>query len=75
MESVNAYLERCVKIGGSDLHFKVDTGKAYIRINGDLHEVEAERFSHEDFETELYKIHSNHQNERIHRDHELDFAY
>lgn len=75
MESVDTYLEQCVKIDGSDLHFKVDTGKAYIRVHGDLHEVEAPHFTHEEFKKEIFQILSNQQVEKFHRDLELDFAH
>lgn len=75
MESVDYYLKRCVEIDGSDLHFKTDTGKAYIRVHGDLHEVEAVEFTHEEFKKALFQILTSHQVEKFHRDLELDFAY
>ena len=75
MESVDAYLRKCVEIDGSDLHFKTDTGKAYIRVHGDLHEVESPEFSHEEFKKELFQVLSSHQVEKFHRDLELDFAH
>jgi len=75
VESVDIYLRKCVEIDGSDLHFKVDTGKAYIRVHGDLHEVEWPEFTHEEFKKALFQILSSHQVEKFHRDLELDFAY
>lgn len=75
MESVDIYLRKCVDIDGSDLHFKTDTGKAYIRVHGDLHEVEAAQFTQDEFKKALFAILTSHQVERFHRDLELDFAY
>ncbi len=75
MESVDFFLKRCISIDGSDVHFKTDTGRAYIRVHGDLHEVEAAPFSHEEFKKSLFQILSNHQVEKFTRDLELDFAY
>lgn len=74
MQSVKEYLAHCVKIGGSDLHFKTDTGKVYIRVNGDLQPVDAPGFSDAEFRQELYKILSTMQIARFENDLELDFA-
>jgi len=75
VESVDVFLKKCVDIDGSDLHFKTDTGKAYIRVHGDLHEVDAPEFNHEEFKKALFTVLSSHQIEKFHRDLELDFAY
>ena len=75
MESVDFFLRRCVVIDGSDLHFKTDTGKAYIRVHGDLHEVEAPEFNHDEFRNALFHILSKSQIDKFERDLELDFAY
>lgn len=75
MESVDFFLRRCVVIDGSDLHFKTDTGKAYIRVHGDLHEVEAPEFTHDEFKMALFQVLTKPQVEKFERDLELDFAY
>ena len=36
MQQIKFFLQTCCELGGSDLHFKADTGKTYIRVNGDL---------------------------------------
>jgi twitching motility protein PilT len=63
-----------VRIGGSDLHFKTDTGKAYIRVIGDLIEFDAPHFTSDEFRKELYRILRPAQIERFERTMELDFA-
>jgi twitching motility protein PilT len=75
VESVDFFLQKCLAIDGSDLHFKTDTGRAYIRVHGDLHEVEAPEFSHDEFKRALFHILSTHQVEKFQRELELDFAY
>ena len=75
MESVDFFLGKCLAIDGSDLHFKTDTGRAYIRVHGDLHEVEAPEFTHDEFKRALFQILSAHQVEKFQRELELDFAY
>jgi twitching motility protein PilT len=75
VQPVEWFLEQCVKKEGSDLHFKSDTGKAYIRIHGDLHEVDAPHFSEEEFRGELYKMLREQQVFRFERDLELDFSF
>jgi twitching motility protein PilT len=64
----------CVKVGGSDVHFKTDTGKVYIRVNGDLRPVEANGFTDAEFRSELYKILQTSQIAKFENDLELDFA-
>lgn len=75
MESVEYFLRKCVITDGSDLHFKTDTGRAYIRVHGDLHEVEAPEFTQDEFRSALFAILSKHQIDKFKRDLELDFAY
>jgi len=75
VESIDFFLRRCVIIDGSDLHFKTDTGKAYIRVHGDLHEVEAPEFTHDEFRQALFAILNKGQVDKFERDLELDFAY
>ncbi|MGV3619018.1 MAG: PilT/PilU family type 4a pilus ATPase [Fimbriimonas sp.] len=74
MRQVESFLRECVQIGGSDLHFKTDTGKAYIRVHGDLREVEADPFTNEEFRAELFRVLRPAQIERFERHMELDFA-
>ncbi|RYG44544.1 PilT/PilU family type 4a pilus ATPase, partial [bacterium] len=74
MQSVDWFLSRCVAINGSDVHFKTDTGKVYIRVHGDLQAVDSPGFSDADFRSELYKILSTSQIAKFERDLELDFA-
>jgi twitching motility protein PilT len=62
-------------MGGSDLHFKVDTGKTYIRVNGDLVTMDDwPIFTPEEFKISLYQILSSAQQQRFEHDLELDFA-
>lgn len=74
MQSVEFFLKRCVEIGGSDVHFKTDSGHVYIRVNGDLQLVEAEPFHNREFRVELFKLLKADQIESYERDLELDFA-
>ncbi len=75
MQHINALLAQCVRLGGSDLHLKTDTGKIYIRINGELDEVDYPHFSDEEFRDELKFILRPDQLDRFDRLLELDFAY
>lgn len=74
MQSVEFYLRRCVEIGGSDVHFKTDSGHVYIRVNGDLQLVEADPFHNREFRSELFKLLKPEQKELYENDLELDFA-
>ena len=74
LQSVEFYLRRCVEIGGSDVHFKTDSGHVYIRVNGDLQLVEADPFHNREFRTELFKLLKVEQKELYENDLELDFA-
>ncbi|MBC8064282.1 MAG: type IV pilus twitching motility protein PilT [Chlorobia bacterium] len=61
---------------GSDLHFKCDTGKVYVRVHGDLQQLEDEPyFSDAEFREQLSTILRPDQMTRFDRDLELDFAY
>lgn len=61
---------------GSDLHFKCDTGKVYVRVHGDLQQLEDEaHFTDAEFRSELSEILRPEQLQRFDRDLELDFAY
>lgn len=74
MQSVEFYLRRCVEVGGSDVHFKTDSGHVYIRVNGDLQLVEADPFHNREFRTELFKLLRPEQKELYENELELDFA-
>lgn len=74
MLSVDTYLRRCVEIGGSDVHFKTDSGHVYIRVNGDLQLVEADPYHNREFRTELFKHLKPEQVEVYEQELELDFA-
>lgn len=75
MLDIKALLTRCVHEYGSDLHFKTDTGKVYIRVHGDLNEfADLPAFTQEDFRAALSKVLSADQMQRFDRDLELDFA-
>jgi twitching motility protein PilT len=75
MQSVESFLTRCVEADGSDLHFKTDTGKAYVRVHGELLDLEAPHFTDEEFRAALYKILRPSQSSRFERDLELDFSF
>jgi len=75
LRAVEKFLEDCVKADGSDLHFKTDTGKAYVRIHGDLFEVEAPHYGDNEFRQELYKILRPNQIAKFERELELDFSF
>ncbi len=74
MRPIEQFLTEVVERGGSDLHFKSDTGKAYIRIHGDLQEIESPEFSDSEFRAQMAKLLSPEQQEKFDRDLELDFA-
>ncbi len=75
MERINGMLKRCVELGASDLHLKTDTGKTYVRINGDLQELEVDSFNDEEFRAELTQILKPAQLKRFDKALELDFAH
>lgn len=76
MLRIEPFLERCVEVGGSDLHVKSDTGKLYFRIHGDLVEIEdAPHFSGDEFFSSLGSLLREDQVERFKRELELDFAF
>ncbi|MBL1152418.1 MAG: type IV pilus twitching motility protein PilT [Armatimonadetes bacterium] len=65
----------CVEKQGSDVHFKTDDGKIYLRVHGDLELVEGvEKYSNEQFTKALYELLNDHQIERFQKELELDFA-
>lgn len=64
----------CVEMGGSDVHFKTDTGAVYIRVHGDLVPVADAPFENRDFRDRLFEMLRAEQVERYERELELDFA-
>ena len=75
MRLIETYLHRMVEMGGSDAHFKCDSGKGYIRVDGDLIRDEAwGTFTQEEFEDALFSVLKPHQIRKFKHDLELDFA-
>ncbi|MFN3729948.1 MAG: type IV pilus twitching motility protein PilT [Fimbriimonadaceae bacterium] len=76
MGRIEGLLERCVKMQGSDLHFKTDTGQIYIRVFGDLVHLEEEApYPNDEFRRDLFQLLKPHQVMRFERELELDFAF
>lgn len=74
-ERIEGLLRRTVAMDGSDLHFKTDTGKIYVRVYGDLVCLEDEPpFLSEDFQKALFEMFSKDQVGRYFKEHDLDFA-
>ncbi|HVL40108.1 MAG TPA: type IV pilus twitching motility protein PilT [Fimbriimonadaceae bacterium] len=75
MLRIEDLLVRCVELQGSDLHFKCDTGRAYVRIHGDLVDLEdVPQFGHDEFRQALYRMLRPEQVKRFEDELELDFA-
>jgi len=74
LQAVETFLHKCVEIGGSDVHFKTDTGHVYVRVNGDLEQVNTEPFHNREFREALFRMLRPIQIERYEEDLELDFA-
>jgi twitching motility protein PilT len=61
---------------GSDLHFKVDTGKVYVRVHGDLVYLDdVPSYSPEQFRNDLFTMLKPEQVERFKKIQELDFSF
>ncbi len=76
MQRVDEMLQKTVELGGSDLHFKADTGKVYVRVMGELRELaEIPSFDAAEFEVALKNMLRPGQWDRFQRDMELDFSY
>lgn len=76
MQRIEGMLTRCVEMGGSDLHFKTDTGKVYVRVLGELRALEdVPHFSDAEFRDELKQLLKPEQIARMESDLELDFAH
>ena len=75
MLQLEQLLERCVRMDGSDLHIKTDTGKVYVRVYGDLIPLDdVPHFEEPEFRESLARLLSEKQIARFQRDLELDFA-
>ncbi len=75
MLEVSALLARCVGLDGSDLHLKTDTGKVYVRVHGDLVELEdVPNFSEDEFMAAMRSLLRDQQIKRFDESFELDFA-
>jgi twitching motility protein PilT len=76
MLRIEDYLRQCVAMLGSDLHFKCDTGRIYVRVHGDLvHLEDAPHFTAEEFQTALFSMLRPEQIAKFERDLELDFSF
>ncbi|MGE0001094.1 MAG: type IV pilus twitching motility protein PilT [Fimbriimonadaceae bacterium] len=75
MLDVKGLLRKCVEMDGSDLHVKCDTGKAYVRVYGDLVPLEdVPEFTQQDLLDALPSIIRPDQTETFAKDYELDFS-
>lgn len=76
MLPIDHLLSRSVEMLGSDLHVKTDTGKVYVRVHGDLIELEdLPNFDASEFEAAMKGILSDVQLNRFEKELELDFAH
>lgn len=74
-ERIERLLRRTVEMDGSDLHFKTDTGKIYVRVYGDLVQLEDEApFFSDDFHKAVFEMFTEDQQARYYKEHDLDFA-
>ena len=75
MLPIEGFLKQCYQMGGSDLHVKTDTGKIYVRRNGDLELLEnVPHFTEEEFLLAMEKVLRPAQLEKFRETFELDFA-
>lgn len=76
MQRIEGMLTRCVEVGGSDLHFKTDTGKVYVRVLGELRQFDdVPAFTDAEFRQELQQLLRPDQLKKFDEDLELDFAH
>ncbi|MEJ5169718.1 MAG: PilT/PilU family type 4a pilus ATPase, partial [Fimbriimonadales bacterium] len=76
MQSIDTLLRRCVEMRGSDLHFKADTGRVYVRVDGDLIQLDdVPVFDPEEFRAAFFDLLRRDQIARFEEELELDFAY
>ncbi|HEY3901735.1 MAG TPA: PilT/PilU family type 4a pilus ATPase [Chthoniobacter sp.] len=74
MEIFTRILEGAIVAGASDVHLKVD-GPVIFRVSGELVPVEAPHPTAEWLDSILSKIVPEHLQEKLQREHEVDFAY
>lgn len=73
---INELLKRCVEMDGSDLHIKTDTGKIYVRVYGELFELEGTpKFTKEEFTKAVHELLREEQIKVFEEKLELDFAH
>ncbi len=76
MQRIEGMLTRCVEVGGSDLHFKTDTGKVYVRVLGELRQFDdVPPFTDAEFRQELVELLRPEQLDKFDAELELDFAH
>ena len=76
MRRIEELLARTVKLGASDLHFKTDTGKVYVRILGELRLIDdITPMFDEEFRKEIIEVLRPGQWEKFEEELELDFAF
>ncbi len=74
-ERIERLLRKTVEMDGSDLHFKTDTGRIYVRVYGELVQLEDEApFLSDEFQAALFQMFSEEQRQRYYKEHDLDFA-
>jgi len=74
-ERIERLLRKTVDMDGSDLHFKTDTGRIYVRVYGELVQLEDEApFLSDEFQAALFQMFSDEQRQRYYKEHDLDFA-
>lgn len=75
MPRIEELLTRCVEMNGSDLHFKSDAGAVYVRVFGELEQLEDIPFyTNEEFRENIVAYLREDQIAAFDRDLELDFA-
>ena len=75
MGRIETLLIKTVEMDGSDLHFKTDTGKVYVRVHGELHQIESEApYFGDEFKKDLFAMFDDVQKQRYEREIDLDFA-
>lgn len=75
MLPIEGFLKQCYQMGGSDLHVKTDTGKIYVRRNGELEQLEGvPHFTEAEFLLAMEKVLRPAQMEKFNDTFELDFA-
>lgn len=74
MKQITSYFDTAIQMNASDLHL-VGGSVPFVRINGELQELEQAVLPSKELETEIYGLLSAEQKERFATDMELDFGY